>query len=248
MSQAYFFSGQQLPPPNVAGSFLVSDGLAWRAGAYLAGYDTTNGMLMQTVPAGPTGFRTLVQFQGAHDTAATPRASVDLRGAGTNITTPSVILNGHTIGTVDYRPYRGSAGPVLTANVGCRIEARMEEDASLASTMCGLRFWTCRTGSNSGLDSWRISGSGVFLPSGITTSDIGISGLAASQPRTIYVNTSFVVGSSQVVAARRTGWTAWTGTAARGTQNADGPATALQIGQALKALIDDLLAHGLIGA
>jgi len=36
-----------------------------------------------------------------------------------------------------------------------------------------------------------------------------------------------------------TGWTAWTGTASRATQNADAPPTLTQVAQAVKALIDD---------
>jgi hypothetical protein len=38
-----------------------------------------------------------------------------------------------------------------------------------------------------------------------------------------------------------TGWTAWTGTAVRSTQNADAPPTLTQVAQAVKALIDDLV-------
>lgn len=37
------------------------------------------------------------------------------------------------------------------------------------------------------------------------------------------------------------GWVQWTGTAGRGTQNADGPPTLTQVAQAVKALIDDLV-------
>lgn len=37
------------------------------------------------------------------------------------------------------------------------------------------------------------------------------------------------------------GWTQWTGTAGRATQNADGPPTLTQVAQAVKALIDDLV-------
>jgi len=36
-----------------------------------------------------------------------------------------------------------------------------------------------------------------------------------------------------------TGWTQWTGTASRATVNADAPPTNLQLGQAIKALLDD---------
>lgn len=52
---------------------------------------------------------------------------------------------------------------------------------------------------------------------------------------------------TQVVSNRVTGWTAWTGTASRATRNADAPPTLTQVAQAVKALIDDLIAHGLIG-
>jgi hypothetical protein len=38
-----------------------------------------------------------------------------------------------------------------------------------------------------------------------------------------------------------TGWLQWTGTASRVTVNADAPPTNLQLGQALKAVIDDLV-------
>ena len=46
---------------------------------------------------------------------------------------------------------------------------------------------------------------------------------------------------------RPTGWTAWTGTATR-TSVATSTATTTQVAQALKALIDDLISIGLIGA
>jgi hypothetical protein len=55
------------------------------------------------------------------------------------------------------------------------------------------------------------------------------------------------VNGTQVVSARVTGWTAWTGTASRATRNADAPPTLTQVAQAVKALIDDLISHGLIG-
>jgi hypothetical protein len=55
------------------------------------------------------------------------------------------------------------------------------------------------------------------------------------------------VGASQVVTSRRTGWTSPTGTATR-TGYVTSTATATQVAEALKALIDDLTAHGLIGA
>lgn len=64
------------------------------------------------------------------------------------------------------------------------------------------------------------------------------------------VATAYKVAGTQVVAARRTGWTAATGTASRGTF-ATGTVTlngAGGLAEHVKALIDDLIAHGVIGA
>lgn len=55
------------------------------------------------------------------------------------------------------------------------------------------------------------------------------------------------VNGTQVLGARKTGWTASTGTATR-TGFATSTATAQQVAEALKALIDDLISHGVIGA
>ncbi|HZQ10759.1 MAG TPA: hypothetical protein VFD70_29545 [Anaerolineae bacterium] len=54
------------------------------------------------------------------------------------------------------------------------------------------------------------------------------------------------VNGTQVVTARQTGWSAWTGTATR-TSKATSTATLQNVAEAVKALIDDLMAHGLIG-
>jgi uncharacterized membrane protein YeaQ/YmgE (transglycosylase-associated protein family) len=59
--------------------------------------------------------------------------------------------------------------------------------------------------------------------------------------------TSFVVGTNQVVSSRRTGWSAPTGTATR-TTFATSTVTLPQLAERVKALIDDLMSHGLIGA
>lgn len=55
------------------------------------------------------------------------------------------------------------------------------------------------------------------------------------------------VGGNAVVGARATGWAAPTGPSSKATFNTSG-ATASQVAQRLKALIDDLIAHGLIGS
>ena len=66
----------------------------------------------------------------------------------------------------------------------------------------------------------------------------------------MYANATEVeyrVGTLKVVGARRTGWAAGTGTATR-TTFATSSVTLPQLAERVKALIDDLIAHGLIGA
>lgn len=60
------------------------------------------------------------------------------------------------------------------------------------------------------------------------------------------VSGDYKVDAVKVVSNRRTGWGAPSGTASRATFETSG-ATVGQLAQRLKALIDDLLAHGLIG-
>jgi hypothetical protein len=57
---------------------------------------------------------------------------------------------------------------------------------------------------------------------------------------------SFKVGTNNVVGSRKTGWAAPTGTATR-TTFATSTVTTAQLAERLKALIDDLTSHGLIG-
>ena len=62
----------------------------------------------------------------------------------------------------------------------------------------------------------------------------------------VNVSGVYKVGGSTVLKARKTGWTQATGTATR-TGFDTATATTAQVAQALKALIDDLVSHGLIG-
>jgi hypothetical protein len=57
----------------------------------------------------------------------------------------------------------------------------------------------------------------------------------------------FMVGTNPVVGSRKTGWAAPTGTATRSTF-ATSTVTTAQLAERVKALIDDLTTHGLIGA
>lgn len=57
---------------------------------------------------------------------------------------------------------------------------------------------------------------------------------------------SYQINGFQVVTGRIAGWTAASGTATRSTF-ATGTVTTTQLAERVKALIDDLMAHGLIG-
>lgn len=71
-------------------------------------------------------------------------------------------------------------------------------------------------------------------------------GRANSQGLRVPTGKGFYYSSTQVVGARQTGWAAATGTATR-TSFATSTVTTQQLAERLKALIDDLTTHGLIG-
>jgi len=62
------------------------------------------------------------------------------------------------------------------------------------------------------------------------------------------INGKFLIQGTQVVETRKTGYTAITGTADRGTAYATSTITLQQLAERVKAIQDDLTTHGLIGA
>lgn len=85
------------------------------------------------------------------------------------------------------------------------------------------------------------------VASAIKNCSIGATTASTVRGTTINATTAFQQNGTQVVAARRTGWAAATGTATR-TTFATGSVTLPQLAERVKALMDDLIAHGLIGA
>lgn len=76
---------------------------------------------------------------------------------------------------------------------------------------------------------------------------VAVGNVADQGGGTINALTAYYLNSTKVVGARRTGWGAPTGTATR-TTFATGSVTLPQLAERVKALIDDQIAHGLIGA
>lgn len=92
---------------------------------------------------------------------------------------------------------------------------------------------------------WNINEQGLdFLPLQVdpTTGDVDFSG-------NVFLTTgkTYSIGGQQVVGARRIGWVPATGTSTRSTFDTATVTTA-QLAERVKALLDDLTTHGLIGA
>jgi hypothetical protein len=157
-----------------------------------------------------------------HRTGGLPGAR-DFKFSSPNLTA----LHNLTL-AADYLPYATGAGTLdltqFTAYgrtlVGCA-------NAAAALTALGS------TGGGIILDKANPGAIGGTIPAAITGT-------------TINATTQYNVAGTRVIGTRRTGWTAWSGTATR-TTIATGSATAQNCAEALKALIDDLIAHGVIG-
>lgn len=143
-----------------------------------------------------------------------------------------------------------SASPlvrVATTGTGQNSEFRFVEDATIKGRILyagGNSAGNQYIGFlNSAADYFGFfSDSSRFLTVGAT--EIGrfeTGGLNLTSTRTLSI------AGTQVVTSRRTGWAAATGSATR-TTFATGSVTTAQLAERVKALIDDLITHGLIGA
>lgn len=94
---------------------------------------------------------------------------------------------------------------------------------------------------------WRFDNANSRLvPAANNTNDIGTN-TGPLRIRDIFMHGVVNVQGSQVLSTRKTGWAAATGTATR-TTFATGSVTLPQLAERVKALVDDLISHGLIGA
>lgn len=99
---------------------------------------------------------------------------------------------------------------------------------------------------------WNTTGFPLGILLNITNTASGASArlmdlqVGGASKHSVDVAGNLYIAATQVVSTRATGWTAWTGTATR-TSNATGTATLQNVAEAVKALIDDLIHHGLIG-
>lgn len=103
---------------------------------------------------------------------------------------------------------------------------------------------------NDGADTITIAHAGGIAISDVASLQAALDAKAAlaSPSFTTLVDNSgpYKVAGVQVVTSRRTGWSSPTGTASRAAFDTSGT-TVSQLAQRLKAIIDDLSTHGLIG-
>lgn len=134
--------------------------------------------------------------------------------------------------------------------------AGTNRDAVFATDVGGsfLDRWRVRVGSSA--ESGGNAGSpfqinayddaGNFLSTAVTIAR-GTSEITTAGGISLATNKTYKINGTQVVTSRRTGWVAATGTASRATFDT-ATATTADVAQRLKALIDDLTTHGLIGS
>jgi hypothetical protein len=151
------------------------------------------------------------------------------------------VLNGDTIATILFDGDDGDAlmpGAAITAYV----------DAPVSSGDVPMQLSLRTRAQNSGpigiTDRVRVTSSGnVLIGNTSGTERLSVTG----NIQLTDTADSFKVGTNNVVGSRKTGWDAPTGTATR-TTFATSTVTTAQLAERLKALIDDLTSHGLIGA
>jgi hypothetical protein len=136
------------------------------------------------------------------------------------------------------------SGEAITASNGW-----LQAERAAAGTSYFIGQVTADTGPRVRLASHSGGGGAIVFSDGSVASgseDLILYRTAANQ-LSLGSGDALAVAGTQVVSARRTGWGAPTGTATR-TAFATDSVTLINLARAVKALVDDLTSHGLIGA
>lgn len=161
------------------------------------------------------------------------------RSRGAVAGSSAIVQSGDRLGSFTYQ---GTDGVKMVAAVGLRGEV---DSAPGLTSMPGRFDISVNPGGADALAlAVRVSRLGNVLIGNTTgTERLSVTGnMQLTEP-----TDTLKVGANTVVGARKTGWTAPTGTATR-TTFATSTVTTAQLAERVKALIDDLTAHGLIGA
>jgi hypothetical protein len=183
-------------------------------------------------------------FMGITNTASAAGARlVDLQVGGTSVFSVDVVGRVRTI-ALTLTPVTAGVAMILTQQASMTVDAIQVASGTLTGAAAPSILNLAQT--------WNTTGApkGILLNITNTASAAGARlidlQIAAASKFAVDVAGTVYVAATQVVSTRKTGWTAWTGTALR-TTVATGSATTLQVAEAMKALLDDLIAHGLIG-
>ncbi|HEX8526551.1 hypothetical protein [Allosphingosinicella sp.] len=181
--------------------------------------------------------------------AAAGRATLGLGSLSTQNAGAVAITGGTATGLTTLSSGTGSFSGSLTASGGAVfIQGAAMPQFQLIPSGWGGNFAFVRAGINDGLD-----GPGdnfaFYVPGGRTIKFHVVGEVARidSGGLTLGADKVVKVGAAQLLGARRTGWAAPAGTASRASFDT-ATATTAQLAERLKALIDDLTAHGLIGS
>jgi len=149
------------------------------------------------------------------------------------------VLDGDLLGELGWRARAGGA-----ANKNSSIQAKVAGTPVGTSVPTQLELQTTSAGAAGAAVRVIVTPSGNVLINNTTgTERLSVTGniqLTATAD-------SYMVGTNNVVGSRKTGWAAPTGTATR-SAFATSSVTTTQLAERVKALIDDLTSHGLIGA
>ena len=159
-------------------------------------------------------------------------------------TTPSIVVaNGDVLGSYGFAG-RFAAGQSESQFTTCRLSAVIDGATTSTSYPTAFDvFVTANSATNPAL-ALRVSPAGNLLIGNTTgTERLSVTGNIQVTEAT----DGFRVGTNQVLGSRKTGWSAPTGTATRGTFVTSTVTTA-ELAERVKALIDDLISHGAIGA
>ena len=186
-------------------------------------------------------------------------AVVCARANGT-LAVPTSALSGNGLGSFNVLAYDGTAYVQ-----GAELEVISRGTWSSGSNGAFVRVRLCPTGSSTLTERLRVDQTGInTLGGAVITANLDVGGGVSSNTMTaqqaafgtpngglkgagtVNTLTAYYSDGTQVVGTRVTGWTAPTGTATRATF-ATSTVTLGDLAQAVKALVDDLTTHGLIG-
>jgi hypothetical protein len=166
------------------------------------------------------------------------------RRAGGTPASPTLLINGQSIGRVTFSGYDGSAW----TNPAAAMFGFSANNWSTTDHAAHLTFQTTNVGSTTLTDAARIQPDQSLSVGGSTwdPAGTGVNKLYVMGHVNITTGSVYKVNNVQVLGARDTGWTAPTGTPQK-TGFATSTATTTQLAQTMKSVIDALITHGILG-